>query len=87
MPRPRDQQAGDLPLETLPPVSEDELDAIKAELSAPHRADRTPPTTAHIAQSNPELTQRTILWPLVYLIGPLVVVGVLWGLLWRRRSH
>lgn len=88
MPREDEQQSTDL--ETLPPISEDELDAIKAQLESPGRADQAV-TGEEVegAEIDERLAERHSGW---LLFGISAVVGIGAGLWWAivrriRRNH
>ncbi|WP_150119415.1 hypothetical protein [Enteractinococcus helveticum] len=86
MPRPRNDDQGPPDLETLPPVSEDELEAIKARLTAPHRADQ--PSGNHVATADEQASNQTSTW--LWLLSSFIVVAVLGGVtfwLLKRRQH
>lgn len=86
MPRPRNDDQGPPDLETLPPVSEDELEAIKARLSAPHRADQ--PSGSHVATADDQTSHQASMW--LWLLSSLIVVSGLGGVtfwLLKRRQH
>lgn len=86
---PRPQSTGSQELETLPPVSEDELEAIKAELSSPGRADRVT-TDAQLegAETNERVSGTSSWW---VWVGAAVVVAtgvvVSWLQSRRKRKH
>ncbi|GAA4476139.1 hypothetical protein GCM10023190_13020 [Enteractinococcus fodinae] len=89
MPGPRDADEQASELETLPPISEDELDAIKAQLSSPGHADRTP-TGSQVESAAPQERdsgQRSW-WLLGGLTSAVGIGAVLWWALNRyRRNH
>lgn len=89
MPGPLDADERASELETLPPISEDELDAIKAQLSSPGHADRTP-TGSHVesaAPQEPDAGQGSW-WLLGGLTSAVGIGAVLWWALIRyRRNH
>ena len=89
MPGPLDADERASELETLPPISEDELDAIKAQLSSPGHADRTP-TGSHVesaAPQEPDAGQGSW-WLLGGLTSAVGIGAVLWWALKRyRRNH
>ena len=86
MPRPRNADQGPPDLETLPPVSEDELEAIKARLTAPNRADR--PANDQVAAADEQTSNPASTW--LWLLPSFIVVaglgGVTFWLLKRRQQ-
>mgnify|MGYP002737759844 CR=1 FL=1 len=82
MPRPRSADQGPPDLETLPPVSEDELEAIKARLSSPDRADRPPGD--HLATADERIADRT---SSALLPGLLAAVCLGTAIFWLRKRR
>ena len=87
MPRPRNADQGGPQLETLPPVSEDELEAIKARLNAPDRADRPPHQDLAAMDIEQQLAKKNTGWLLPSLIGVGAIAGVILWLFKRRKPH
>ena len=89
MPRPRDSEQRQADLETLPPISEDELDAIKAQLSSPGRADHS---TAGDELQGAAIDERVAdqnSWWLIAGMTAIVCVSASawWALTKRKRNH
>src|SRR5699024_1459261 len=86
MPQPRKPGQGPVELETLPPISEDELNAIKAELISPGRANRTP-ETLNSSQIDERQVQHSGWWPVIGFLTILASGILLWAFsIWRRRQ-
>src|SRR5690625_7903733 len=87
MPRPRSTEQQEPDLETLPPVSEEELDAIKARLSSPDRADQ-PGGEVNNAEIDRRLSQRNTWWVFSGITGLVGLGAALWWATTRRkRKH
>lgn len=89
MPHPRDGEQQPSSFETLPPISEDELDAIKAQLSSPGRADQST-TTDEVqgAEIDDRLGSENSWWLLAGITGVVCVgAGAWWALSKRKRRH
>ena len=86
MPRPRSAEQGPPDLETLPPVSEEELEAIKARLAAPDRADR--PAGNPVASADQRIAAQSFPWMWI-VPGLVVVAGLGAATFWllKRRQH
>lgn len=88
MPHPRNSEQGPPDLETLPPVSEDELEALKAGLSAPDRVDRATDQELEAADIDERLADRKSGWLLPTLIGAVGLgLAVFWLLKRRKLEH
>lgn len=86
MPGPRDAGERASELETLPPISEDELDAIKAQLASPEHADKTPIGSRFEAVTPQERGSGQGPWRVLSgLTGVLGIAAVLWWVIRRRR--
>ncbi|MFD6813009.1 hypothetical protein [Enteractinococcus coprophilus] len=83
--QPRSADQGPPDLETLPPVSEEELEAIKARLSSPDRADRPP--ADHLASADERISNRTSNALVPSLIAALCLGLAIFWLLKRRRHN
>ena len=88
MPQPRDANDQATTLETLPPISEDELNAIKAELSSPGRADKAP-TRAHLDSTVPteRVSNQNSWWLLAGVTSLIGFSSVAWWTLNRRKRR
>lgn len=89
MPEPGDMDPRAEAIETLPPVSEDELDAIKAELASPGRADEQPTNAqAESAATDEQTGFQTWWWMLAVVAIAVTVSAIIWWA-WdqRRREH
>lgn len=89
MPRPRDGEQPPTSFETLPPISEDELDAIKAQLSSPGRADHSTTTDElQSAEINDRLVSGNSWWLLAGITAVVCAgAGAWWVLSQRKRRH
>ncbi len=87
LPHPRDAAQDDAGLETLPPVSEDELNALKARLSAPDSAERTTHGDLSSADIDERVTAQRSGWVLPSLIGAACLGAAAFWLLKRRKPH
>jgi len=87
LPQPQNSQDRAGELETLPPISEDELDAIKAQLSSPGRAD-TAISAPHVPRAEPdERVSANFSWWFVVGLTVLLGVGGYGWLSWHRRRR
>lgn len=87
LPQPQSPHDRARELETLPPVSEDELEAIKAQLSSPGRADTTT-SAPHFQGAGPnERVSGTSSWWLVSALTALFGVAGCGWLYWYRRKR
>lgn len=88
MPRPRDHSAEATELETLPPVSEDELDAIKARVSTPDKGNGLASDDLLRADVNERLTHSDTWWLVSSIVGLGVLgAGVWWAVARRKPRH
>ena len=88
MPRPRDHSAEATELETLPPVSEDELDAIKARVSTPDKGNGLASDDLLRADVNERLTHSDTWWFVSSIVGLGVLgAGVWWAVARRKPRH
>ncbi len=89
MPEPRDAGVQEPDLETLPPVSDEELDAIKARLSSPDQGNRLHSEDEHVADtSNSNFSGTVSWWLLSGMIGVLVLgTGIWWTVSRRKPKH
>lgn len=88
MPRPRDHTAEATELETLPPVSEDELDAIKARVSTPDKGNGLASDDLLRADVNERLTHSDTWWFVSSIVGLGVLgAGVWWAVARRKPRH
>lgn len=89
MPRPRDAENESPELETLPPVSEDELNAIKARHSAPENGNGLGPDDELVStDGNTGLSTAGSVW--LWSGGTctvLVGLGIWWALSRRKPQH
>src|SRR5699024_1957563 len=80
MPKPRDNTEGATELETLPPVSEDELDAIKARVSTPDKGNGLDADEMLRADVNERLAHSDTWWLVSSVIGLVILgAGVWWA--------
>lgn len=87
LPQPQSSQDRAGELETLPPISEDELDAIKAQLSSPGRAD-TAVSAPRVPSAEPEeRVSANFSWWFVAGLTALLGVGCGGWLSWHRRRR
>lgn len=89
MPEPRDAGVQEPELETLPPVSDDELDAIKARLSSPDHGNRLHNDEEHVAGENDgRLTGTASWWLFSGIIGVVILgTGIWWTISRRKPKH
>ena len=88
MPKPRDNTDGATELETLPPVSEDELDAIKARVSTPDKGNGLDADEMLRADVNERLAHSDTWWLVSSVIGLVILgAGVWWAVARRKPKH
>ncbi|MDN5913145.1 MAG: hypothetical protein L0H71_10775, partial [Yaniella sp.] len=88
MPKPRDNTEGATELETLPPVSEDELDAIKARVSTPDKGNGLDADEMLRADVNERLAHSDTWWLVSSVIGLVILgAGVWWAVARRKPKH
>ena len=89
MPEPRDAGVQEPELETLPPVSDDELDAIKARLSSPDHGNRLHNDEEHVAGENDgRLTGTASWWLFSGIVGVVILgTGIWWTISRRKPKH
>lgn len=88
MPKPRDNTGDATELETLPPVSEDELDAIKAKVSTPDKGNGLDADEMLRADVNERLAHSDTWWLVSSVIGLVILgAGVWWAVARRKPKH
>ena len=88
MPSPRDSTAEGNDLETLPPVSEDELNAIKARISTPDKGNGLDADDMLRADVNERLTHSDTWWIVSSVAGLAALgAGVWWAVARRKPKH
>ena len=88
MPSPRDNTAEGNDLETLPPVSEDELNAIKARVSTPDKGNGLDADDMLRADVNERLTHSDTWWIVSSVAGLAALgAGVWWAVARRKPKH
>lgn len=88
MPKPRDNTDGATELETLPPVSENELDAIKARVSTPDKGNGLDADEMLRADVNERLAHSDTWWLVSSVIGLVLLgAGVWWAVARRKPKH
>lgn len=88
MPKPRDNTGDATELETLPPVSEDELDAIKARVSTPDKGNGLDADEMLRADVNERLAHSDTWWLVSSVIGLVILgAGVWWAVARRKPKH
>ena len=89
MPEPRDRGVQEPELETLPPASDEEIDAIKAQLSSPDHGNRLHSEDEHIAgESDGRFSGAVSWWLFSGIIGVLVLgTGIWWTVSRRKPKH
>lgn len=88
MPKPRDNTEGATELETLPPVSENELDAIKARVSTPDKGNGLDADEMLRADVNERLAHSDTWWLVSSVIGLVILgAGVWWAVARRKPKH
>lgn len=86
MPEPRDTSGGPAELETLPPVSADELEAIKARVASPDKGNGLGADDVG-ADANERLAHSDSWWLISSVIGLVLIGSGVWWIAARRKPQ